>query len=121
MIFKIIVISVLLAVGFIAKALMDAIRTKFEQSWIRNWDPLFWDPKISWMKKYEYKSKLFTGMLVFVTDGWHLLQFIFLNALFISLSLGIGRNWIEWAIIFIGIRILYAITFNPTYNFKPKK
>jgi hypothetical protein len=65
------------------KAMSDTLRNKYTSSIFRNWDPLFWDPMLSWVNKYKNKKKedgakwlgLSTTVLVSLTDGWHLSNF----------------------------------------------
>ncbi len=46
----------------------------------------WWDKQSSWKNKDRYKPRwLFRTALVWVTDGWHLSQFIFLNTLMASI------------------------------------
>jgi hypothetical protein len=74
----------------VAKGYMDKVRFHYHKV---QWQPsIFWnagDPDMSWLNKYKdrdvSKGPAFTGsttVFVFLTDGWHLLQFVFLLLIF---------------------------------------
>jgi hypothetical protein len=75
---------ILLAAG--AKAVMDA-----SEEGSLPWNPMFWAKEFSWKRKWKNgdpeQGEAFPGsstVFVFLTDGWHLAQFFFLNSLFAS-------------------------------------
>lgn len=116
----------ILGIAFIFKAIQDRSgKNGFKNS--------FWNASESWQLKYEmplkrnhkhwyyfgfikpiYKERFpfSTTALVFLTDGWHLSQFFFLNLTFIAIAI----NTPFPVLYFIVIRIIYAITFNSIYK-----
>ena len=116
-----IIISVILViVAGIAKAFMDTLQFHYyEMRWKLN--PQYWNPEISWQNKYTWskgKGKFFEwllcGPLVFITDGWHLMQFIFLNSIMIVPA--IVQPWWNPIIVFFVIRIIFGVLFSLFYN-----
>lgn len=101
---------ILLIISAIFKALMDlSSEDKFSIKWFNK--------NQSWQNKYKYKPKwLFTTILVFITDGWHLFQFFFLNTLFLSIVLYSELTY--WYLDFIIYRVLYGVVFELTYRLK---
>lgn len=88
------IIYILVMISAIAKAGMDKINFHFYESIFSKFSHRFWNSEYSWQNKwrdgnpdlgedYPFSSTLF----VFLTDGWHLLQFIFLNSFFVALFL----------------------------------
>jgi hypothetical protein len=69
-----------------AEAVMDVLQFKFEQSSFSKLNPNFWNPKISWQNKWkkigpsgitnEERFFLSSTVLVFLTDGWHLMKWV---------------------------------------------
>jgi hypothetical protein len=94
---------------------MDTLQFRYTNSFFSKFNPHFWDPKLSWRNKWGINlstPKFFgsTTFLVFLTDGWHLFQF--LMVFFISLSivtfedsfkLGIIINFIIYKIVWSSI------------------
>jgi hypothetical protein len=81
-------------ISAVAKAAMDKLNFHFYESIFSKLNHRFWNSEYSWQNKwrdgnpelgedYPFSSTLF----VFATDGWHLMQFIFLNSLFIAFFL----------------------------------
>ncbi len=113
---------ILLIVSFSAYAVIWTLQYHYESSIFRSLDPFFWNPKICWWGKYSgvfykdgiahYTPKFWgsTHIFVFVTDGPHLIQFIFLNSIFLALAINIEQY--HWIINFIAIRIICGIVFN---------
>ncbi len=133
----------LLIISFAAKGIMD---TSSKDGFTKS----YWNKTQSWQYKYAvplqpnpkhwyyfgiikpgYKEKFpfSSTVLVALTDGWHLFQFIFLNTIIIALSLNITGHWfllsflfdcqgIIWQTVenFIVIRILYSFVFNSFYE-----
>ena len=118
-------ISVILAVlAFIGFGLMDEFAHHFDDikiKWIKG-NPIFWDKRMSWTNKWATKrmnvshndhiqhmidnpvvgKEKFWGSsrwFVFLTDGWHLMQFISYQLLSLSISVAIIDNWIIGSII----------------------
>jgi hypothetical protein len=83
------------------------------------WNPSFWAKAVSWKNKWKKTEtgweigteRWFTSstITVFLTDGWHLMQFIFLNALFLAafgLSLKCLILRIGFGVVFEGVHRL---------------
>lgn len=79
----------------VAKAGMDTLQFHYSKSIFNiRFVNEFWDASISWKNKYSDTAKLIRKKWlsiiptpVFLTDGWHLFQFIFLNSLFVAISI----------------------------------
>jgi hypothetical protein len=116
----IIISAILVIVAGIAKAFMDTLQFHYyEMRWKLN--PQYWNPEISWQNKYNWgkgKGKviewLLQNPLVFITDGWHLMQFIFLNSIMIIPA--IMQPWYNWILVFFGIRVIFGVLFSLFYN-----
>lgn len=91
-------------------------------------NPQYWNPQISWENKYKYgenKPKwvkwVLKNTLVFVTDGWHLSQFLFLNSVFISILFYINdcvpKQPIFYLIDFLIFRLAFGFVFSIFYNY----
>ena len=121
---------VLLITAFISKAFMDlSSEDKFDsvywnkgRTWVLKYKFPLKEGKRTWYylwlykPKYEERFMYSTTILSFTTDGWHLLQLIFLNSIFIVMSILAGSNIFSVVIVYIFIRILYSIFFNVFYN-----
>ncbi len=120
----------MLAVAFSFKGLMDV---SGRDGFVNNW----FNKSKSWQNKYakglkpNYKHWYYLGLittkykekfifsstaLVFITDGWHLFQFFFLNAITLAFMLGLGHSIEEKIIVGMIVELIYAIHFNLTYN-----
>lgn len=115
---------ILLIISFYAKGRMDlsgADLFKWENNWknrSESWakkysrklepSPYLWYYLFLYKPKYKERFPYSTTALVWLTDYWHFTQFIFLNCLFIAFAI----NTTHPIYYFIGIRIIYAITFN---------
>lgn len=76
----------LLVLAGIAKAVMDTLQFHYMTSIFARYNPLFWDPDMSWANKWKggnsikgEKFFLSSTLLVWTTDAWHLFQMIFLT------------------------------------------
>lgn len=116
----------------IGKSIMDTLQFHYENSiFIKN--QTWWNPKISWKHKYKNddytQGPAFWGSttyLVFLTDGWHFFQFIFLNSLFIAITFGdpfqFFNNFWDYIFTFLICRILFGVIFELTFRlFSEKK
>ncbi len=74
-------------------------------------NPEYFDPSISYIRKYrkggKFKRWLFKNPLVFITDFWHLLQFIKINTLCILVAINAGDLLLEMVVYFIICRLVY--------------
>jgi hypothetical protein len=85
-------VVILLILSSIGKAIMDSLQFHFDRSIFNSLSNQYWNPEVSWRNKYKdgdpTKGARFFGsttFLVFITDGWHLSQFIFLNFFMLAL------------------------------------
>lgn len=91
--------------------------------WMNHAEPFsFWE-KDSHVRKYKELSRpkgeafLFsTTFLVFLTDGYHFMQFMFFN--FLSLSVTFALNFSWWLL--LGVWSLIHLTHFATYKFLSK-
>lgn len=124
-------------IGFIAvfliailQALEDTIQYHFHQSIFRNRSKYSFWGKESWVRKYKYGNpeagpKFFgsTTFLVWLTDGWHLIKFLYLLIAAVaiayntSLTTYFGLDWwwkvAETALLFT----IYGLVFELFYKF----
>lgn len=128
----IVILTILfLSISFVFKAFMDTsdkggfkkVFLNKSNSWLDKYkNPLQPYKYIPWYYfgtiKPEYRERFpfSSTALAFLTDFWHLSQFIFLNFLFISISINIGNDFYSMVSCFLGIRLLYAILFNLFYK-----
>lgn len=97
---------ILLVISAIANALMDYLQFHYYSL------NQFWNPRLSWQNKYKLGDKrkgekfpFSTTILVSFTDGWHLMQNVFLSTLFI------------WALLFTPKVFINNETLNLIANF----
>jgi hypothetical protein len=92
-----------------------------------HWDMLFahwfpagkdqwWNPAISWKNKYKksyFWTKVFSTLLVFTTDFWHLLKFLFLNSIFLIIALmsDPGIEWWKYILVLVFLNVCWGILF----------
>lgn len=109
-------------IAFSAYSSMSTLQFHYYQSVFTNLNnQQFWNPLLSWNNKYKNRNKtngpafpFSTNLLIFVTDGYHLMQFIFENSLFLSFA--IYNNNSAWYYNFLEIRIIYGLVFNTTFE-----
>lgn len=84
-------VAILGVVSVVANATMDELRFHWDRFFGKIAKPgtkleQWMNPSISWVNKYKFKSRiltyLFSTLLVWFTDFWHLLKAIYLNTLF---------------------------------------
>jgi hypothetical protein len=88
-----------------------------EESYYRKYADPIENSKNNWYTKFfkiKYKERWFTSttFTVFLTDAWHLLQFL----IFIFLSLGISlalelHNWQQYLAVYAGIHVVHFLTY----------
>lgn len=111
------------------KAVMDKLQFHWDRSIFKydrlRYNPLFWNPAISWENKYEpgtnYKVERFkfsTTLLVFLTDAWHLAQMSMTLLLFVGISMigYMSDSFLELVICVSIARILYGVTFELSFK-----
>lgn len=107
---------IFIVLASICKAIKDTLNFHYENSVFRNCNAKYWNPAISWQNKYRTpqsyfeiknrKAKFFgsTTFLVFLTDAWHL--FDFLQTIFFIVAI-VAYSKIVFCI--VDIFILYCI------------
>src|SRR5687767_811306 len=70
----------------------------------------FWDHD-SDKRKYMSKIPFAKTFMVFLTDGYHLLQFLFLLFLSLGVGLAIGLNWLGCLYVWIGVHAVHFIVY----------
>jgi len=130
----------LVYIAGIAKGFMDSLQFHFNTSLFAKLNQQFWNPEISWQNKYSEvvtltRRKLFTIRLgsfsvdvpypAFLTDGWHLFQFIYLECLFVSIfffALALKQfnclNIFNMALLVLMMRLAFGIGFLISYRAK---
>lgn len=134
------IILILIAFAGGADAIIDTINFHYESSKLPN--GLWWNPKFSWLSKWEltlqlpipintkrkwyylwlyipkYKERFpySSTLLVFTTDAFHLFKSIKLNAIFLALTLALDLVVIDSILAFIILRIIYGIIFEQLFN-----
>lgn len=112
---------ILIIIAGAAKGLMDRIRFHWGEApeWMRE-KSRYWNPDISWRNKYHNgipsngsKFPMSTTLLVSLTDGWHLLQMIFLTSM--SLSIAVLSNY-HWVLSYVVIRLVFGLFFTIFYK-----
>ena len=111
----------------ICNAVMDTIAFKYKRSIFKNLNSQYWNPAKSWRNKYKNKM-VFNGpafigsttVLSFLTDAWHLFQF--LSNSFLALSVVIiyhesfNQNlWYSLGL-FIILKVIWGTVFKFLYN-----
>lgn len=103
---------ILIALSAIAKVFMDLCKINaFPDSWT------WWNERTSWANKDKWEEKLlgrqndlveaiFHTVLVWVTDGWHFFQMLFLNLLFVG-ALMPFMKWYWVLLIIAGYKIIF--------------
>lgn len=122
--------SILLSIiAFSAYAVMYVLQFRYHVSIFSKWNEMYWNPTVSDLNKWKLNGKeivrdkngkrkeRFIGsstIFVFLTDAWHLFQFVFEN----SFMLAIAINYIgaSFYISFVALRILYGIFFNVLFD-----
>ena len=107
-IFILVLAVVFTAASGLFKAIMDiSSEGLFKRAWLNKNE--------SWRYKDSYKPKwLFRTLLVWVTDGWHYYQFLFLNGLTAGIALAI-LIIPEWYIVYVGF-IFMRVSFEISYS-----
>lgn len=111
---------ILIIISAVAKAIMDVISEGKWSGWWNKSESWILSDKIEtlkWKDGDPEKGERFFGsstFLVWLTDGWHLFQAIFLNCLFVGLLLHDG--WFNWFYDFLIIAVAYGIIFEISYR-----
>lgn len=84
--------------------------------------PQYWNPAMSWRNKWENGDPaqgeafpLASGALVWLTDGWHLMQFIMLTAFQLAIALPVIRllrlRWWWVLIALVPLKLAFSVGF----------
>lgn len=122
---------ILFGISAISKAIMDHCA-------IGTWDSKWWNKSKSWITTYDdkihghpvkmykiYSNKWKNGdpdqgeaffgsstFLIWLTDGWHFFQMIFLNCLFLGLLLHEEPfNFYDFLILLISFKVIFEISY----------
>lgn len=128
------ILIIVLIISAIGKAVMDVVRFHFGRSIFKRYTgSYFFDPTLSWLNKYRDRNptlgERFSGsttVFVFITDLWHLAQFIFLRSIFAVVVLfcasggvtlfGGSLVWLDWIIAYVGLSAIFGGVFWLFYN-----
>ena len=117
-------------------AVMDTLSHHYSTSIFINYNPAFWNPKISWKNKYKEGVKAFgpafylsTGLLVAFTDAWHLfksIQIVLLGLAIITFPYTyevciFDAEWLNQIVWLSILGIMWNVTFSFMYNRVLKK
>lgn len=108
----------LILVAAISNALMDL--SSEGRLYSKNVNLYRWlNKELSWRLKYEKQDPRWgekfpgsTTVFVFLTDGWHLFQFIFHTCWQMAIAIHIDR----WLIAFVIIKIVFSLSFQLVYS-----
>jgi len=105
---------ILFLLSAVFEAVMDFLQFRYTK---RN---QFWNPQLSWMNKWDFSTvprkerfPLSSTVLVFLTDGWHLMKWLrnrCLDGVMFVLTFELAGWWLA-LIITIAIRTLYGVIF----------
>lgn len=108
-------------------AVMDTIAFKYKRSIFKNLNAQYWNPAKSWRNKYKdkmvFKGPAFIGsttVFSFLTDAWHLFQFLSNSFLALSVSIiyheTVNPNlWYSLGL-FLVLKASWGITFESLYG-----
>lgn len=120
MIVKIIIITLLVIVAAISKAVQDKLQFHFYESRFKKLGD-FWNPETSWKSKYKEndpkKGERFLGsttVFVAFTDAWHLFGMIRNISIFSSIVVASGIWWLIFLYpVFTGtFQLFYKLIFS---------
>ena len=119
------IILAFIILAAIMKAVMDSLQFHYSASIFRFWNADFWNPHYSWKNKYKHGNPKFgekffgsTTFFVFLTDGWHLAQFFFLNSMIAAIVTyePIFNVWLDFILLGIGFRVVFQIFFKDVFS-----
>lgn len=61
--------------------------------------------------RYKERFPLSTTFLVFLTDGYHLMQFIFFLSLSLSFTFAISFSWVKFGLVWGGIHVCHFLAY----------
>lgn len=122
---------VLCSLSGLFMAVMDKLQFHYDKSVFKDIKPNFLNPQISHKNKWMFgvpaggdKFWLSSTLLVFLTDGWHLAKFMFLNcvtlAFYFALILGFHLHVfsvLKFLLVVIAGRIIMSATFHIFFTY----
>lgn len=117
--------ALLVAVSALASAVVDTLSHHYSTSVFSRFNPLFWNPELSWRNKYKNgdhtagpKFFLSTTLFVVFTDAWHLFKSVRENSwqMAAALIFSDGLPWWWLVIAFAAIKALYWPLFHFPYT-----
>ena len=132
MIYTLIIIGLLWGIAAFCNAVMDVLAFKFKSSVFKDKDEDWWNPAKSWRNKYKNKmvsnGPKFPGsttVFSFVTDAWHLFQFLSNSFLALSVVVGIhsfnNLTLLQLLIAFIALKMIWGVIFEMFYGYLLRK
>lgn len=103
-----------MSILFLAMALVSYSISQLAQHGKLRWESRntygFWGED-SDKRKYTSKIPFAKTWLVFLTDGYHLCQAIFLSSLSLSVTMLIGFQWVTLGLVWGGIHLLHWLVY----------
>lgn len=113
----------LLALSGLFKAVSDILQHKYKNSLFVRFNPYFFDPNLSWKNKYKDKDPKnganflgSTTVFVFLTDAWHLSNFIKLSCFQLAIAINFADNLLNIFIYFLVFKIVHNVVFELFYS-----
>lgn len=110
---------ILMALAGFFNACMNVLRFRWDNCIFKDWKNQNWiNPVLSWPNKWKPTSKfgdfVMSTMLVWVTDFWHLLKFLMLLSISLSIVFytPIINWWIDWIFYFLAFTVIFEISFS---------
>lgn len=121
-------VTIIIACFFLAglaEGIMDWLQFRLSDTMLRG--NKFWDPEVSWKNKWEgpgpvhIREKFFLSstLLVFLTDGWHLMKWCRNRFIDVAIVAGMMSQGVEllWSLFLVlGLRLAYGIGFWLTFK-----
>jgi len=119
-------VTILLILAGVFDGVRDTLAFHYHRTGLAK-DNLFWNPAISWRNKYKAgdpdKGQRFPGsvtVFVFVTDAWHLFQFLFLGCMRASILIVAGQAvtlpWYAWVGLWFAANVPFGLGFHLVYT-----
>jgi hypothetical protein len=123
----IIAAAILILISAVFEAVMDFLQFRLPNLSNHKWSYNdFWDPRYSWRNKWQYvydikvgeKFPLSSTVLVFLTDGWHLMKWCRNRCLDVAMFLvvvGVTDFWVAFCFT-LAIRSAYGTIFEIVFR-----
>jgi hypothetical protein len=123
----VIIVIICWTLAGICNAVMDVLAFKFKRSIFKNLNESYWNPAKSWRNKYKSKNPILgeaflgsTTVFSFLTDAWHLFQFLsnsFLALSVVFVFLGLSDiNWWQSLVLFLLLKATWGSSFEIFYR-----